>query len=232
MKSSFRLRNTINLLSFLILAQLTLTCSKNCISCESDGSCLGCFHTHFINKGKCGTDISQFEKSHCMIYYQNSERCGWCAPGFDLSEHSEDCVQSDHYIDNCRYSVRISGRTSCEICENSVPNKNSSQCVEIPKKKLENCLWTKVTGHESFQCVRCEEGFSLNLTSKKCEKAQVNGCWKHDIIGHRKKQQHDCYACDPWKGFASMKEGGCTKVSNLFLNHQQQLGQESIKIIL
>lgn len=223
-------KTTIAVICFILLAHVIQGCSKNCISCESDGHCIGCFHTPFIKEGKCGTDISRYEQSHCMLYYQNSKQCGWCAPGYDLSEHFEDCVQSTHYIDNCRYSVRISGKTSCEVCENSVPNHNSTKCIDDSVKTIKNCLWTKVAGHESYECIRCQEGFSLNLTTKKCEKAKVKGCWKHDDEESSKKQF--CLACDPWRGFASMKEGGCIKVDNLFLNHQQQLGQESIRIVL
>jgi hypothetical protein len=224
--------NILLTLTYLVTSSAQ-TCSKNCIGCQSQNQCIGCFHTHFIKPGRCGTDISHYEQTHCMLYYKGSHKCGWCAPGFDLSEESDECLQSTHYIDYCRYSIQVSGKSFCEICEDSIPNQDSTECIPISrrvKKKdhLEHCLWTKVSGRESYQCVRCKEGYSINMEKNRCEKAGVRGCWKHE--GDEGDQE--CFLCDPWLGFASLEVGECGRVTDLFLQKEQELAQESIKIIL
>ena len=220
-------------LSCLLANQTLQACSKNCIGCESKGKCIGCFHTKFIAHGRCGTDISDYEVNHCMIYYQNSKKCGWCAPGFDLSENSDECIQSTHYIDDCRYSVQVSNGSFCEICENSMPNLDSTKCIPVTRKVqktklLENCLWIKVNANESYSCVRCREGYSFNLETKVCERALIGGCWKHQRIGG----DHECFLCDPWLGYASINVGKCEKVSDLFLRGRLKVAIETERIFI
>ena len=204
-----------------------------------EGTCGQCYKRKVLETGNgCGPVLPATDK--CILYSYNKnvkqQQCAACAEGYaekiqitnstNTTKITTSCVKGS--LDNCIIEGESEGARFCYACDKglySVLNKTAKTgtCQKVDNP-VPNCLWgsfVQPAAQGGPHCIRCVNGFAVDLTSGKCEAAVVAGCWT--------QQAGKCVACNPFTGYSATTDGGCAKNGAALEGDLEAAAQRAIK---
>ena len=117
----------------------------------------------------------------------------------------------------------IKGEYVILICENGVPDREMTRCIDFdksePKVNLYKCLWGILDQNFKPSCWLCEKGFMVNQRHPEEPSGDClpilegldEGC-RSTFIPEILPQKFDCYMCNVWFGWARKSNSECVKI--------------------
>ena len=164
-------KQMLNLIIFLIYITVSIqTCEKDknfCILCElATDLCKKCESDLFIpdeNGGCKGAKKCNINQNHCQKCSSSSHLCEACDNGY-YPDDNGGCALTE----NCD----VSEGGNCKKCIDNYAliywGKNFMECESMDREELLNCEEYDLYGH----CLKCKDGYYLNLGDKKCSNTE------------------------------------------------------------